>query len=436
MKEEFYNFYKTLDAIIDRKKDVLIVSLSGGVDSMVLTELLLKKQYNILCVHFNHKKRKESDQEEESIRKYCKKNNILLETYTVKIDNPKNFQSDARSFRYKTLKDVCKKYNTKYILTAHHFDDLFETIIFKMMRGSNLKGYSGISLITKSIDNFTFIRPLINYQKAELENYASQNKIKYFTDKSNFTLSYTRNKIRHLVIPSIKKISNNLKEQIIGYSKKLNNAYNFISKLANNFINEYNDKFLISDFIKLDIAIKEEVIAILLNKYNVKVKYNLINEIIDNIENAKPNIIKKIKDIKFIKEYELFYFKLDTIKNIIDNFIVKEYAKNQKEIISYSQTNYNFKMPMGVISYTDEVKMPLIAFKKSKEDNIVLNYPFGTKKLTRLLIDRKVAKEKRDNIWIVKDSNNNILWIPNLYLNQTIKGENKIYLKYEGENEK
>ena len=56
MKEEFYNFYKTLDAIIDRKKDVLIVSLSGGVDSMVLTELLLKKQYNILCVHFNHKK--------------------------------------------------------------------------------------------------------------------------------------------------------------------------------------------------------------------------------------------------------------------------------------------------------------------------------------------------------------------------------------------
>lgn len=436
MKEEFYNFYKTLDGIIDKKNDVLVVSLSGGVDSMVLTELLIKKNYNIICVHFNHKKRKESDVEEEYIKKYCKLNNILLEIYIVEITNPKNFQSDARSFRYEKLKEVCKKYNTKYILTAHHFDDLFETIIFKLLRGSSIKGYSGISIVNKSFDDFIFLRPLINYEKIELENYATKNKIKYFTDKSNFSLSYTRNKIRHLVIPDIKKIKNNLKEQVIGYSKKLNNAYNFINNVALSFISKYSDKFIISDFIKLDISIKEEVIAIILNKYNLKVKYNLINEIIKDIENNKPNIIKKIKNILFIKEYEDFYFKTISIENNIDSFIIKEYEKNNNEIISYSKNDLNFKMPMGVVKYNNEIKLPLTAFKNKEKNNIVLNYPFGRKKLSRLLIDRKVPKEKRNNIWIVKDKNNNILWIPKLYLNQTLKGDNKIYLKYEEENDK
>ena len=187
---------------------------------------------------------------------------------------------------------------------------------------------------------------------------------------------------------------------------------------------------------KLDISIKEEVIAIILNKYNLKVKYNLINEIIKDIENKKPNIIKKIKNILFIKEYENFYFKTISIENNIDSFIIKEYEKNNNEIISYSKNDLNFQMPMGVVKYNNEVKLPLVAFKNKENNDIVLNYPFGRKKLSRLLIDRKVPKEKRNNIWIVKDKNNNILWIPKLYLNQTLKGDNKIYLKYEEENDK
>ena len=168
--------------------DSVVVACSGGPDSMFLLYELLEirklKKINIICAHVNHKLRKESDQEYTDVQNYCTEKQVTFEGMII-TEYKNNFnENEARIKRYIFFEEIVRKYKAKYLFTAHHGDDLIETILMKIVRGSNIKGYAGFSKETKRKD-YILVRPLINLTKDEILDNCKKNKINYATDLSN-----------------------------------------------------------------------------------------------------------------------------------------------------------------------------------------------------------------------------------------------------------
>ena len=185
----------------------VVIGVSAGPDSMCLLNILQKKTNKIIVCHVNHNVRKESIEEEEYITKYCKDNNLILEKMTIKNYQENNFENEARKKRYTFYEEILKKYNSSALFLAHHGDDLIETVLMKIARGSNIEGYAGIKEIT-NIKDYQIIRPLLNYTKEDILKYNKENNIKYYIDNSNKNENYTRNRYRIHILPFLKKEDN------------------------------------------------------------------------------------------------------------------------------------------------------------------------------------------------------------------------------------
>ena len=218
--------------------DYIVVGVSTGSDSMALFHYLINNtKKKIVCAHVNHNVRKESIKEEKYLKEYCKKNNIIFET--IKLTNYKenNFENEARKKRYAFYEKILKKYNTKYLFLAHHGDDLIETILMKIVRGSNLEGYAGLKEISKRKDYY-IIRPLLNYAKEDILNYCTKHKITYFNDNTNTNTKYTRNRYRTKFLPLLKEEDKDIHKKFINYSKTLLEYLYYIEKVSEEYINK------------------------------------------------------------------------------------------------------------------------------------------------------------------------------------------------------
>ena len=175
--------------------DTVITGVSGGPDSICLLDLLIKlnKNLNIVCAVVNHHIRKESDTEYSYMEEYCKEHNLIFEGMDINKYNNENFESYARKQRYTFFEKLYSKYHARYILTAHHGDDLIETILMRITRGSNLSGYIGIKLLDGK-----YLRPLLYVTKEDIIKYNEDNHLKYFIDKTNTDDNHTRNRYRKI----------------------------------------------------------------------------------------------------------------------------------------------------------------------------------------------------------------------------------------------
>lgn len=419
---------KVLNKLKINKDTPLIVSVSGGVDSMVLFNLLVKFEYKIIVVHFNHHTRDENLLEKKLVEDTAKSNNITYYTFDYN-HNGGNFQEQARKFRLKKLREVAKKHNTTYVLTAHHLDDLAETIILKIVRGSNLYGYAGIQPVTK-IDSFTYIKPLIELSKKEIITYANKNDVKYLDDASNFDIKYARNRIRNAVLPILKQENDQVLNKFLQYSELLTESYNFIKKYSYQFI--LDNKIDISNLIKEDNIIIKETLAILLEQNKLKFNQNTLNKLINILKSKKPNLKYNLSNnYKFIKSYNQAYIQKNVetkpfrieLKNGINML------PNMKKITLLNNVS-DSKGLASKICY-NEISLPLIARTRIPGDVLMFNY--GRKKLKDFLIDKKIPLNKRDDLVVITDSNNIILWVEGCYTNNTIGQQNTIYIEL-GEN--
>lgn len=403
----------------------LIVGCSAGPDSMALLHYLKNNTNNtIICAHINHNVRKESKTEEEYLKKYCKYNNITFESMTIKNYNNKNFENQAREKRYKFYEEILQKYNSKYLFLAHHGDDLIETILMKIVRGSNIEGYAGIKKISH-INNYYIIRPFLEYTKQDLINYNQKNNIKYFTDNTNFDTTYTRNRYRKNILPLLKKENKNVHKQFLKYSETLQEYNNYIDYEVNNylekvFVNNYLD---LNIFTSLHPFIQKNILYKLLNNiYNNKdniIKEKNIKDILNLINSSKPNMsINLAKNKIVIKEYTKLYikekkeisnnnnskkYKILLDKNItINNITIKQIDKTDKDGNDICRIN------------SKQIKLPLYIRNKEDGDYIEVLGLNGHKKVKEILIENKVPKSIRDSYPLLIDANNNIIWIPNL----------------------
>lgn len=408
------------------KNDIYIIGVSTGVDSMVLLDLALKSNLNIVVCHVNHNKREASIIEEKFITDYCNKNDIKLEILQYHY-NKNNFQQDARTSRYNFFYNVATKYNATKILTAHHSYDNVETILINILRGSNLKGYSGIS--NTQINHVSIERPLINFSKNEIYEYAKNNTITFFEDESNTNDSFLRNNIRNNILPSLESINKNFDNKFLQYSNLLNETFDFIRNTSLSFIK--NNKVNIKEYNDLHISVKKDILNCLFEKYNLNTSLSKILDCIKLLSTPTPNQTYDIQgEYKLIKEYETFYLSNKTNNSISVNMCFDEKC----EIPMYGMFYFSNIIPKNYTSIMkicyNEKEFPLTIRTRINGDKIAIKN--GHKKVNDLFTDLKVPKEKRDKILIIETSNKEIIWVLDYYKKQ-IDGE-FIYLVYKEKN--
>jgi tRNA(Ile)-lysidine synthetase-like protein len=179
-------------------KGIYIVAVSGGVDSMVLLDLAIKlthqnEDFKIVVAHVNHGIRPDSGEDEKLVRSIAVKNDLPYETTELSLGENAS-ELEARTKRYDFLKEVAQKYSAGTIITAHHQDDIIETAVINVLRGTGRRGLTSLS------SRSDLMRPLLQYTKQELVDYARTKGIIWREDSTNTDSKYLRNHIRHNVI--------------------------------------------------------------------------------------------------------------------------------------------------------------------------------------------------------------------------------------------
>ena len=405
-----------------KKNDVVLIAVSGGPDSMCLLDLMIKYRektnIKIIVSHVHHNVRKESDDELLFVKDYCEKNDIIFESMKINDYSGSNFESEARSKRYYFFDKLALKYNAKYVLTAHHGDDLMETILMRVVRGSNLKGYSGFE--DKIVfDNYTILRPLISVTKDDILKYNEENNIPYVTDYTNKLDIHTRNRYRNYVIPKLKEEDKNVNLKFLKYSKLINEYDKFIDSYVKKEVKKVikDDKLVISLFMKYDHIIQLRIIQYMLSEvYKDDIIYlndrhvNNIYKVINGKSNSAVNLPKGYIGVK---SYDTFYIdekvKSDKYQMVFDKELV---LPNKRKLIRVDseESNSNYVCRLS----SKDIKLPIIVRTKKDGDTVTIMNMEGHKKLKDVFINAKIPMSER-NVWpIVTDSDDNILWIPGI----------------------
>ena len=205
--------------------DGLVVGVSGGIDSIVLLDLIArvakKMSLKIVVAHVNYSLRgRESDRDENIVFEAANEYSIPVEILRKKPREGKNLQNSAREIRFKYYQDIASRYNLESVATAHHMDDQAETILLHMIRGSGLRGLAGIQSVSK-MGGLKLIRPLLPFSKSELEEYAKKRKLKYEVDSTNLKSDYSRNSIRNELVPALKKFNPRIVESLHSMSIRI-----------------------------------------------------------------------------------------------------------------------------------------------------------------------------------------------------------------------
>lgn len=425
-----------------KQNDKVIVACSGGPDSMCLLNLLvnLKKEFNltIICAHVNHKHRVESDLEEQEVKKYCKKNQLIFELYTIlDYKDDKFTENEARDKRYNFFAELKEKYNANYIMTAHHGDDLIETILMRITRGSNLKGYLGFRK-----ENNCYLRPLIEVTKEDILNYCDEYNLWYALDKTNNSLEHTRNRFRLKVLPFLKEEDKNVHSKFLKFSNELS-AYE-------NFVNDYLDKItpniITNNSLNLDLLlqesdfIKRKMIERIISNVQVNYKLNISDkqmfEIIKMLNSSKTNNKVNLSDnFVAIKDYNTLTIKLEKIEKDYEYQLTSSQLINNYGIIKYIADEEEISNNIIRLN-SSEIELPLIIRNRRTGDKMVVKNLNGTKKIKDIFIDEKISKGLRQNYPILVDSKNNVLWIPGIKKSNFDKNKDEKYdiiIRYEEE---
>ena len=241
--------YINKENLLTRGKKV-IVTCSGGADSIFLLHILNKLGYDCIVAHCNfHLRGEESNRDENFVREYCKKENLTLlvehfDTTKYATEKKLSIEMAARELRYNWFENIRKEYNAQAIAVAHHSDDSIETILLNLLRGTGLKGICGIRP-----KNGYIVRPLLCVNRKEIEEYLQNNDTQYITDSTNLENEYTRNKIRNIVMPILREINPQIDSVMLSNAENFSAAEsiyrNVIEKEKSSAISITDDSYII-----------------------------------------------------------------------------------------------------------------------------------------------------------------------------------------------
>ena len=426
------------------KEDKIAIALSGGVDSIVLFHLLVteyKDSYKELVVfHINHGLREESYEEAGFVEKFVKDFDVKfykeeLNMSDLERDSHTSEEMLARELRYQAFNKMAKLEGVTKLLTAHHKNDQVENILMRLLTGRSIDHSLAICEEIE-MAGLTIYRPLLNSLKAELEEYAKEKNLHYYVDATNFDTDYTRNNIRHNIVPLLNDINSGSFDNLINFAnyyqninnnlKKaiLSNKDNYIFSRDEDKISLVKDKFLELNEEEMYFLLKD-LITDELGVFDIKQK-----AIFDVVSSLKKNSGNKSYDLKnnlkIISQYETLYIHKiekkcynDKIEIIIDKICensVYEFYQN-KFIISTDAKDSEIGF--------NKSELPLLVTIKKEGDRVCRGEI--NKKLSRIFIDEKVPKELRDTLPVIRNNKGEVLGVLGI---GTKVNKNKIYDYY------
>lgn len=253
------------------ENDVYIVAVSGGVDSVVLLHKLvsrlsenkpsnptLQPQISYVVAHFDHGIRSDSKADALLVRELAEKYGLEFELGEGKL-NPEISEANARDARYAFLRSIKQKYNAQKIITAHHQDDLLETMVINIIRGT---GPRGLAPMTGYDD---LLRPLLNKKKSELIEYAEAENLTWNEDSTNQDDKYLRNYVRLNIMPKLEPA----REKLLEINKNVDNIYNEIDFRVVGMLPKQN-MMIRSKFVSYEYSVQKEIIRAWLVRCGVK----------------------------------------------------------------------------------------------------------------------------------------------------------------------
>ena len=400
--------------------DTIVVGFSGGPDSVFLVEMLKKLQdffkFKIYLVHINHLLRGEdADADENFSYDYAKRNNLEIFVKRIPVKEiakktGKTLEEVGREERYNFFSEIYNKVGANKIATAHNKDDQIETFLFRLVRGTSLQGLEGIKLKYNNI-----IRPISEIYKKDILEYLNKNEIQCKIDKTNFENEFTRNSIRLDLIPFIEKRYNiKFKDKLFSLIEEIreNNKKNFLD--LDEYVDEEN-RLTLEKIKTLSLFERKNLLVHFLNKKNIKINRNKIDEINSLIKSDGTKKIDLDLNFRIVKDYHHLYIEkkeeetVSCLNGILQLKIPSETYFNKYKIkIEFVENKEKTKYKNQYLLYA--MNNDIIEIRYRKEGDRIFLDENHSKKLKEVLINQKVPRDVRDRIPIFLYKNN-IFWI-------------------------
>lgn len=411
MFQQFQNHIETNFPSLKEKK--LLLATSGGIDSMVLVHLCHQLKLDFAVAHCNFQLRgEESNEDENFVKLQIEKLQVPLfiqkfDTQAFAEQNKLSIQVVARNLRYEWFYTLLAKHNFDYLLTAHHLDDSLETFLINFTRGSGIEGLIGIPE-----QNDKIVRPLLAFSRSDIEVFAQENHITWREDSSNASDKYLRNKLRHDVIPKLKKLNPSLLssfENTINHLKQTQSlAKDAAQEMYQKVVSEEENHTVIS----LTKLLKYRNYKAYLFHWLQPFGFADWNSVYDLIQAQSGKQVLSETHILLKNRESLLLFP----KQKIPNDEVFWIQKNQSEVkvplkLAICNVSDISHQASNVIFVDEDLLQFPLTLRRWQEGDVF--QPFGMtgkKKLSKFFKDEKFSLLDKANVWLLC-SDDKIVWI-------------------------
>jgi len=414
--------------------DSVLLALSGGPDSVCLLDCLLslkeKLGVTVFAAHVNHMLRGEaSDRDEAFVKTLCGRKNVPLfvkriDIFALAKEKKISTELAARVTRYQFFEETCREREIAKIATAHQLDDHAETVFFNLIRGAGLKGMSGIAPVRGNI-----VRPLLFVSRREIEYYIEENHLSFVSDETNFENIYTRNQIRHTLIPLAKKLNPSFLDSVKKSAHIARAANDYVTLQAKEAFRrlataENGSVFLsLEGYLSLHEALKFPVISLCVREAGAEnPTFDLFEEIEKMAFSKTVSKRRAFQNIVVQTTYGgLIFEKFSPKEN--DFFFCRKLSENQGRFFSKREKFRIFyeiqplyteiiqkKLNTAVLD-CGKIKTIVYARERKKGDRYTPLGFSGSKSVKKMMIDKKIPRTLRDEIPVFADEEG-ILWVP------------------------
>ncbi|MDA7028366.1 tRNA lysidine(34) synthetase TilS [Bacillus sp. CLL-7-23] len=421
----------------------VIVGVSGGPDSMALLHILksmMPSTATLIAVHVDHMFRgRESEEDMRFVQTYCDQKGVLCETRQINVQNyadekKLNKQAAARECRFQFFKEQMEKHQAQYLALAHHGDDQIETMLMRLIKGTIGLGLAGIQP-KRRFGGGWLIRPFLGLEKKEILQYCKVNQIPFRIDPSNNKDDYTRNRLRHYVLPLLKKESEDVHKRFQSVSEALAEDELFLQGLTKEKMHtvitkksNFTVEIKIENLLSLPMPLQRRGVQLILNYLyeNVPSVFSAhhIEVFLEWVSKKEPSGSLDFPDgLKIVKSYHtcLFTFLPIQSENISYHYEISGTDETELILPNGFSIYLSRQDPEDVSKGNDmfatsprQVQFPLYVRTRKKGDRMKLKGMNGSKKVKDIFINEKVPLEQRESWPIVTDAVGMIIWIPGL----------------------